>query len=440
MKEYVNYILGIAAGRKVQCEVFAEDTAGVEIEVHRGSTESLERYRDRGVGIRLFKNGKPGYAFSSELSEQALESAFEEAVGSAEVSSPADTPVLADYFPLDVEPEPGEPDRIDTGEMIERVVSMEEEAFASSSEVVNTRNAGYSQSRTIITVGSTAGFVREESRGYCSSFISAIAKRGDEIRTGAFWHQAKKPEGVDFTFTGRSAAARAVGLLGARKIPGGRLPVLFDSYAFIDMLGFLEDILSADMVSKGMSCLAGRLGEKVAAEFVTVVDDPGLESGCGNSLFDDEGVPRRRIELISGGTLKDYFHTAATARKLGTGRPGNAVRSSFKTVPGPGGSNFYIKPSGTGRKDILAGIDRGVLIQNIMGIHTADTISGDFSLGFNGHYIRSGKRDHPLCEMTVAGTLLELLAGISAIADDLIFIGETGSPAVLVTGLSVSGE
>jgi PmbA protein len=218
------------------------------------------------------------------------------------------------------------------------------------------------------------------------------------------------------------------------------MPVLFDSYAFVDMLGLLEDILSADMVYKGMSCMAGKISHVVAPEQVTVVDDPGLEGGCGNSSFDDEGVPRKRIKLIDRGILSGYFHTAETARKMGKGRPGNACRTSFKSTPEPGGTNFYLQPGEITAADILAGMGEGILIQNIMGIHTADPISGDFSLGFNGYYINSGSREHPLCEMTVAGSVPDLLAGIESVGDDLKFIGGTGSPSVLVTGLSVSGE
>ncbi len=440
MKEYVNHILDIAKSRNVDCEVFAEDSRGLEIEVHRGSTESIERYRDRGVGIRLVENSRSGYAFSSDLSKAALESAFEEAAASAAAGSPTGEMLIADFHQLEREPDLSDRGEPDVEMLTERVLEMEEQAFSYSGEVVNTRNAGYSESWTRVTVGSTRGFVREDYRGCCSCFISAIARRGDEIRSGGFWHQSPERGGVDFRMTGRRAAARAVSLLGSRKIRGGRLPALFDSYAFIDMLGFLEDILSAEMVTKGMSCLAGKLNRELAPEYVNIVDDPALEGGCGNCAFDDEGVPAGRIELISGGVLKGYFHTSATARKMGGGRPGNAVRPSFKAIPEPGAANLYLEPGARGMDDMIAGIDRGVLIQNIMGIHTADTISGDFSLGFNGHYISSGERKHPLCEMTVAGSILDLLYGIAEIGSGLHFVGDTGSPPVLVSGLSVSGE
>lgn len=440
VKEYVNHILDIARGRNVECEVFAEDSRGLEIEAHRGRAESIERYRDRGIGIRLVDGGRSGYAFSSDLSPSALESAFEEAAASAAAGSSAGELILADYHQMQREPDLSERAESDAGKMTERVLEMEKEALGFSGEVINTRNAGYSEGWTRVTVGSTRGFIREEYRGCCSCFISAIAKRGDEVRSGGFWYQSPEPEGIDFRMAGREAAARAVGLLGSRKIRGGRMPALFESYAFIDMLGFLEDIVSAEMVNKGMSCLAGKLNRRVAPDYVTIVDDPALEGGCGNSVFDDEGVPTSRIELVGSGILQNYFHTSSTARKMGSGRPGNAVRPSFKAIPQPGATNLYLEPGGRKMDHIIAGIDRGVLIQNIMGIHTADTISGDFSLGFNGHYISSGRREHPLCEMTVAGSILELLAGIAEIGSGLRFIGETGSPPVLVTGLSISGE
>ncbi|MBD3179450.1 MAG: hypothetical protein GF417_07460, partial [Candidatus Latescibacteria bacterium] len=167
MREYVEMILENASGQGVECEVFAEDTRGIELEVHRGEVESIEKFRDRGVGIRVARGRRVGYAFTSELSGGALEKALLEAARSAEVSSPALTSVLADRIPMEAEPGLEEPEPAGIREITERVIEMEAEAIDYSPEVVNTRNAGYSESWTRVTVGSSKGFVREENRGYC---------------------------------------------------------------------------------------------------------------------------------------------------------------------------------------------------------------------------------------------------------------------------------
>jgi PmbA protein len=260
------------------------------------------------------------------------------------------------------------------------------------------------------------------------------------MRSGWYWGQATRPSGIDFVSIGKKAAERSVRLLGSRKIPGGRYPIVFDPMAFIDILGFLEDTLSAEKVLKGMSCLSGKLNKVIAPDFFSLVDDPRLNGGCFNSLFDDEGVPRRRYEPIKSGELKGYLHTVMTSRKMNVKPFGNAFRSSFKGIPWPGVTNLYVKPGDKNPDYILSELLEYLYVQDIMGIHTADSISGDFSVGVNGYYVKSGDIYCPICEMTVSGNILDILSGIIYIAGDLVFMGSLGSPSVLVEGLSVSGK
>ncbi|MDZ7861007.1 MAG: TldD/PmbA family protein [Candidatus Krumholzibacteriota bacterium] len=442
LKESTNYILDLASVRSVQCDVYVEDSAGIEIETHRGNVESVDKYRERGIAIRLVKDAGAGYAFTSDLSFSSLDSMFEEALVIARNSTPLDEDILAD-------PQPSEADgNLDQDDLsrdavegrIEDVIKMEEAAFDFSGSIVNTDRAGYFEESSIITVSSSRGFTREEKRGSCSTFISAISKRSGETRSGWAWGQSPSPDGIDFAGIGRKAAERSLNLLGSRKIPGGRYPTLFSQLAFIDILGFLGDILSAEMVIKGISCLSGKLNKMIAPKFLSIVDDPFLKGGCFNSRFDDEGVSRRRYEIIKSGRLKGYLHTVMTSRKMKVTSAGNAFRSSFKAVPGPGVTNFYIEPGDKSSRDIMSGLSEGIYVQSIMGIHTADSISGDFSVGISGSYIKSGNVHCPICEMTVSGNILDVLSGITCIANDLVFAGSSGSPSILVSGLSVSGK
>ncbi|MCD6379213.1 TldD/PmbA family protein [bacterium] len=442
MKKLIDYILDLASAEGVECDVYGEDSTGIEIEMHRGNTESIEKYRERGIGIRLVKENRVGYAFTSDLSFVSLDKMFGEASIIAENSTPLGEDMLAELQPLDTEENLSHNDlpRGAIDKRIEDLREMEESVFDYSSSIVNTEGAGYSETNSIITVGSSRGFVREEKRGSCSTFISAISSRSDEMRSGWYWAQANHPSDINFVSIGKKAAERSVNLLGSRKVPGGRYPIVFDQMAFIDILGFLEDTLSAELVLKGMSCLSGKLNKVVGPEFLSIVDDPGLEGGCFNSLFDDEGVPRRRYELIKSGELMGYLHTAMTARKMNVKPAGNALRSSFKDTPRPGATNLYIEPGEKTPDDILSELSEGLYVQDIMGIHTADSISGDFSVGVNGHYIKLGADDCPICEMTVSGNVLDILSGIRYISNDLVFMGSLGSPSVLVEGLSVSGK
>jgi PmbA protein len=317
---------------------------------------------------------------------------------------------------------------------------MEETAFQTSREVINTQNVNYHRSLAAITVGSTRGFVRTEQRGFCSFSMSAISRRGDETRSGWYWSQNSEPNAVDWVSVGREAALRASSLLGSFKIPGGKYPILFDRMAFIGILGFLEEILSAEMVIKGMSVFKDKAGDRVAPEIFSLTDHPGLEGGLYRSVFDDEGVPRERYQIIDRGKLMGFLHNSMTARRMGAEPTGNATRGSFKETPVPGGTNLHVNAKGIPVSEMISSIGQGIYVQDVMGMHTADSVSGDFSVGVSGQYIRNGGFEHPVCEVTVSGNILDVLEGIRGVGDDLIFVGSTGSPSILVEGLSLSGK
>lgn len=438
----MEYILETAGRKGVECEVFAEDTRGVSVEVHLGRTESVERFRDRGIGIRVMTGRRIGYAFTSDLGPEALDRTFEESHSISISSSPLPEDALGDFLEMDVDPAPSSRDPIesDIGVIVDSVKEMEEASLHYSDEVVNTQNVGFSEDRSVVTVGSTRGFIRSEERGLCTYSISAISKRGDEIRSGWYWAQGALPEEIDVSAVGKEAGRRSADLLGSSKVSGGRYPVIFDRMAFIDIIGFMEEMLSAEMVIKGMSRLAGEVGGIIAPACFSLIDDPFSDKAGYRSSFDDEGVPRKRYELIREGRLNGFLHSSMTARILELAPTGSADRSSFMDQPSPGATNLHAAP-GEGRLEkMISEVSKGIYVQDIMGMHTADPISGDFSVGISGWYVKSGTLDHPVCEMTVSGNIIDTLKGIRAVGEDLVFIGSLGAPSVLVEGLSLSGK
>ena len=197
--------------------------------------------------------------------------------------------------------------------------------------------------------------------------------------------------------------------------------------------------LSAEKVVKGTSAFGGRVGAAVAGGAVTIVDDPFLPGGCFGATFDAEGVPSVRKVLIENGVLRSYLHNSYSSRKMGIAAGGNAVRASYRDLPLPGSTNLYLVPGGRTEADLIAELGEGVYVQDIMGMHTADAISGDFSVGICGFNVRSGEIVNPICEATMSGNIVRLLQRVLETGNELVFIGRCGSPAVLVEALSISG-
>ncbi len=442
MEDGIGRILDIASRRGYECEVYGEVTSSFQVEVYRGEVESIDRSTDSGIGIRLVREGRIGHSFSSELSAGGLESAFREAEANSAGASAMDIDVLAD----NVEDSVAEPNAgpltgsIDNSLKIDKVKEMEKAALGFGGSIVNTEGAGYSEIEGEVFVAGTRGFFRREKRGACSCSIAAVARKKEELRSGWYYSQSIDPALLDFESVGREASRRASSLLDCRQIETGRYMVIVDGPAFTEIVYLLMQILSAEMVVKGTSILAEKTGNMIAPDILSIVDDPFMADGCFNASFDDEGTPRRKYRIVDSGVLKGYLHNMYSARKMGVTPTANAVRETFKNLPLPGATNLFVVPGPRAQSEMMADLGEGIYIQNIMGMHTADSMSGDFSVGINGYYLKNGEKKQPVSELTLSGNILDLLAGIREIGSDLVFMGQYGAPSVIVEGLSVSGS
>jgi PmbA protein len=234
------------------------------------------------------------------------------------------------------------------------------------------------------------------------------------------------------------AADRTIALLGGKTIPSGSVPVIFDPSVACGFLSLISGAVCADSVQKGKSFLAGKLGETVASKKITLIDDGTLEKGLATSPIDDEGIPTQKTVVISEGKLNHFLYDYYSALKDGTLSTGNASRAGFKSSPGCDTTNFYLQANDNPREKIMAET-RGLYLYEVMGLHMADPISGDFSVGAIGAWIENGEFKYGVRGITLAGNLIELLKNVDAVCDDLTFFGSIGSPTIRVQGLTVSG-
>ncbi|MGB9793241.1 MAG: metallopeptidase TldD-related protein, partial [Thermacetogeniaceae bacterium] len=214
----------------------------------------------------------------------------------------------------------------------------------------------------------------------------------------------------------------------------------FDPYVVTNFLGLIASTLLADAVQKGRSLFAGRIGQRVASEGVTIVDDGTLPGGLMSSPFDGEGVPSQKTILIANGELLGFLHNSYTGRREGVPSTGNAKRASFKSPPEVGITNFYLAPGEKNPQEIIEKTEKGFYVTEVMGMHTANPVSGDFSVGAAGIWIENGELTIPVRGMVIAGNILELLMNVDMVGSDLRFFIGTGAPTIRVAGLTVSGQ
>lgn len=424
-------------------EVFLRISSSTTVEVKGGKVDAFERANEAGAGLRVMSEGRMGFAFTTDFSDEALKALAEAAATNGRNVEPDPFQVIpraarASFGPVNIyDPELV---ALSEREKIDRVKAMEQEAFAVDGRIKRIRKAqaGFSESETVImnTLGAEVSYKGTA----CSASIEVVAEENGEAQAGWDFDVSRFYRKLDIEEIGRRAARRALGLLGARGIETVKAPVVIEWHVAVEFLSILASGLSAENVQKGRSLFMGRLGEEVLSPGITIYDDGLLDGGLGTAAADDEGVPMKRKTVIEKGRLLMFLHNSYTAKKDGTVSTGNCVRGGFKGLPGVGVTNLYIEAGGRSLDELLAAAGEGLFVTEVMGGHTANPISGDFSVGATGFWIEKGKVSYPVREVTIAGNILDLMKNIIAVGSDLRFSGRIGSPSLLVKSLSIAGR
>jgi PmbA protein len=317
---------------------------------------------------------------------------------------------------------------------------MEREAFAVDRRVKRIRkaSANFSTSETLImnSHGAEASY-----RGTAvSASIEVVAEDKGESQAGWEYDARRFYRTIDIEAVGRKAARKALDLLGARHIDSAKAPVILEASVAEEFLSIMAGGFFAENVQKKKSLFTGKLDTVVASPLITICDDGLLEGGMGTAPTDDELVPARNKQVIAEGKLLLFLHNGYTARKDGVESTGNGIRGGFKGTPMVGVTNLYIRPGATSPDALIHETSRGLYVTEIMGAHTANPISGDYSVGATGFWIEKGCKAYPVREITIAGNILDLLKNVDAVCHDLRFSGRIGSPTLRVKEMSIAGK
>lgn len=321
---------------------------------------------------------------------------------------------------------------------IEQARQTEEAAFAADSRITNSEGASFDAYSGERVFANSRGFLGSYRTSSCSLSTTPVARQGESMERDYWYSSARKYSRIESPAQiGRRAAERTVRRLGARKVPTQKVPVIFDPQTARSLLGNIFDAVDGDSIYRQASFLAGKLGERVAAENVTLVDDGTIPGLFGTSPFDDEGVPSRRTVVIERGVLKSYLLNTYTARKLGMKTTGNAARGVTGNT-GVGHGNLFLEKGTQSPEDMIQGIRQGLYVTELIG-SGVNTVTGDYSRGAAGQWIENGEFAYPVSEITIASTLQRMLTELEP-GDDLEFRGSVASPTVVIREMTISGQ
>jgi len=433
----------LAAGATdAECTVSEGDEFSASVRLRE--LETLKEAGSRAAGLRILQGRHTGSAYTSDLSADGLRHMVRSAMELAEITSedphaglpdPSDLGSVAGDLGLycnDVE-------HLETELKIDTARRAEDAALRTDARITNSEGASFDTHLGSRAFANSRGFAGQYRSSYCSLSVVPVAREGESMERDYWFSTARgfagleKPEDI-----GRIAAGRALRRLGAVKVETRKVPVVFEPRTARAVVDHIFDAVHGGAVYRNESFLAGKLGERIASENLTVIDDGTIPGLFGTSPFDDEGVPTRRTVVIEEGVLRSYLLNTYTARKLGLKTTGNASRGLAGNA-GVGNGNLYIEKGAATPEQLIAGIRDGFYVTELMGFG-ANIVTGDYSRGAAGLWIRNGELAFPVSEVTIAGTLQQMLLNLEAVGTDFEFRGSMAAPTLVISEMTVGGR
>jgi PmbA protein len=433
----------VIAARKAgadQADALAVRSVSLSVEVRDGAVEESERSEGDDLGLRVIVGRKQAVVSTNDLKSNGFDALAERAVAMARAAPEdrfaglADAGQLAQQLPALDLIDPDMPD-------VDALEARAREAEAAGLSVPGvTKSGGASASAGI------GGLVLVTSHGFHGA---TIASRHGIAMTAIAGDGTGMERDYDFSSTlhasdldgaqaiGRRAGERAVKRLNPRKVATRRVPVVFDARISGSLVGHLASAANGSSVARKTSFLREKLGQKIFASGIDIVDDPLRPRGLRSRPFDAEGIAGCRRHLVEDGVLKTWILDCATARELGLETTGHAQRGVSST-PSPGASNLHLVAGSKSPDELIADIEDGFYITDMIGMGV-NLVTGDYSRGASGFWIEKGERTYPVSEVTIAGHLSDMFASLVP-ANDLVFRFGTNAPTLRVEGMTVAGH
>jgi PmbA protein len=433
----------VAAARKAgadAADAVAVRSMSLSIEVRDGAVEESERAEGDDLGLRVLVGKRQAVVSTNDMAADNIATLAERAVAMARVAPEDKYAGLADESELarDI------PDLDLIDRELPTVAQLEE--LARAAEQAGLAVKGVAKSGGASASAGIGGMVLVTSHGFRGAYLGsrqgvsmmAIAGEGTAMERDYDYSSAlhgsdlESPEKI-----GRTAGERAVARLNPRKVSTRKVPVIFDPRIAGSLVSHLSSAANGASVARKTSFLRDKMGQKLFADDVSIIDDPLRKRGLRSHPFDGEGVAGRKLALVEDGVLRSWLLDCATARELGLATTGHAQRG-VSSVPSPGASNLHLAPGSVSPDDLIADIKDGFYVTDLIG-HGANMVTGDYSRGASGFWIENGKRTYAVSEVTIAGHLLDIFRNLTP-ANDLEFRYGTNAPTVRLEGLTVAGQ
>ncbi len=435
-------IFKLAENKVDEIEIYLSKNNSFSVAIDKQEIEEFKYADSIGLGIRILKDGKIGYAYTEDLSDEAFEMIINEAIEGCKILEDISTLELNNYPSIQTKLDIYNPELndIDVNDKIAKAKKLEKLAVEADSRVVNVPRTLFGDGKNYVKIANSKGLNKESISNIAYAYVSVLVGNESEKRSGFEFSLNRNFDEIIPEKIAEIAVNKGLELLDAKNVVPGVYPIIFNNEMMAAMLSTFATIFSSKSVQEGRSLLKGKIGDSIGGENINIYDDALHKDGNATRPFDSEGYPSQKTVLVEKGILKNFLYNTETAAKDNVKSTGNGSRS-YKGNLSVNPSNLYIDQGKFSKKELYQKFPKVIEIVSLQGLHSgANTISGDFSLSGEGFLYENGIRQHSLKDFTVSGNFVEMLKDVIMIADDFKFnLSSVGSASTLVKELSISG-
>jgi PmbA protein len=435
-----------ARGQELGCskmEIYFQQGRSSSVRVAKATIEEYSTKESGGLSLRLEHNGQMGYSYTEKLDADSIDFLINEARDNAGIIESKEIEELfggSNSYP-EVRTYSEALNQITPEQIIEAALTMEREALQADPRIKMVSFSVVRSSESEVLIANSLGLNCEAKYNSAVAVLNVIAEEDSDTTTG-YWYEIALDnfDQINCIQIAQNAVKEAVSKLKAETIESNNYPVIFRYDAAGTLLESFTSVFSAEAVDKGFSRLKGKIGEQVAASLISIVDDPHMANVPARCAFDAEGSATKKLDIIKDGQLLTFLHNRKTAQKFGVESTGHASKGSYRGKIGISPQNLFIAPGETSLETMISGVDRGLMITDLQGLHAGtNAVSGEFSLSCNGYLIENGEIGRPVNQITVSGNFFNLLKDIEIVGNDLRFLGSCTTPSLKVKSLTISG-
>lgn len=443
-KRAVDYALKNGAN---EAEAYVSASNSTSIDIERGQIVRSAKYFDQGIGVRGIYKKSVGFSYTNTLTLKNIEEASLRAIKAAKASKPD-----KHWHKLPNKEHFSSPKNT----YDKSILSLSSDMLVNSTKEMLEASCGYDKRVLAVAGGITKSFfktaivnshgVEESDLGTAiGCWMETIARDGSDVTPACYELNAERIYDIDPITVGLEAARLAVSALNPKKVESGSFSVIFTQAAFSSLLYHtVINAVKADYVQRDRSAFKDKMGDQVASDIVTIYDDGLLDGGLLTGKFDGEGIPSQKTLVIENGVLKNFLYDNYWANKVGTKSTGNASRSggtSYSSTPVLDASNFVITEGNKTTEELIAEIDRGLLIYGVQGAHSSNPESSEFSVVATPVWkIEKGELVYPTRDLMISGVFFDILKNISMLSNNVRKFGQLVAPWIRVDNVKVVGK